>query len=57
MKEGSETYKKSYPPKFKTYFMRLIKTLSGKAPGTMKNAKVYKNSRRLPTTFMVAGTV
>ena len=37
MKKDSETYNKAYPPKFKTYFMRLIKTLNGKAPGAMSN--------------------
>lgn len=56
MKEESETFKKAYPEKFKRYFFHLIKTLNGKAPGKMSNRQVYKNSRRLPTTFMVAGT-
>jgi len=37
MKEESETYKKAYPDSFKRYFFRLIKTLSGKAPGKMSN--------------------
>ena len=56
MKEDSETYKKAYPESFKRYFFRLIKTLNGKKPGKMDNMTVYKNSRRLPTTFMVAGS-
>ena len=55
MKKNSETYKKAYPESFKRYFFRLIKTLSSKRAGTMKNSDVYKNSRTLPTTFMVAG--
>ena len=55
MKEDSETYKKAYPESFKRYFFRLIKTLSSKKAGAMKNAQVYKNSRVLPTTFMVGG--
>ena len=55
MKEDSETYKKAYPESFKRYFFRLIKTLSSKKAGSMKNAQVYKNSRVLPTTFMVGG--
>ena len=55
MKKNSETYKKAYPESFKRYFFHLIKTLNGKKPGKMRNAQVYKQSRRLPTTFMVAG--
>lgn len=55
-KEDEERLKKAYPENFKLYFFRLIKTLNGKAPGKMSNAQVYKNSRRLPTTFIVAGT-
>ena len=47
---------KMFPENFKLYFFHLIKTLNGKAPGKMSNRQVYKNSRRLPTTFMVAGT-
>ena len=53
MKEDSETYTKAYPESFKSYFFRLIKTLSSKKAGSMKNAQVYKNSKALPTTFMV----
>ena len=56
MKVDSETYKKAYPDKFKRYFFHLIKSLNGKAPGKMTNKQVYKQSKRLPTTFMVAGT-
>ena len=56
MKEGSETMKKAYPDSFKRYFFRLIKTLNGKRPGRMSNKDVYKGAKRLPTTFMVAGT-
>ena len=56
MKEGSETMKKAFPYSFKRYFFLLIRTLNGKAPGKMTNKQVYTNSRRLPTTFMVAGT-
>lgn len=48
--------KKAFPESFKRYFFRLIKTLNGKRPGQMKNMEVYKGARRLPTTFMVAGT-
>lgn len=56
MKEDSETMKKAYPDSFKRYFFRLIKTLNGKRPGRMSNKDVYKGAKRLPTTFMVAGT-
>lgn len=56
MKEGSETMKKAYPESFKRYFFRLIKTLNGKPVGKMTNKDVYKGAKRLPTTFMVAGT-
>ena len=56
MKEGSETMQKAYPESFKRYFFRLIKTLNGKRPGKMTTREVYKGARRLPTTFMVAGT-
>ena len=38
MKVDSETYKKAYPESFKRYFFRLIKTLSSKKAGSMKNA-------------------
>lgn len=55
MKEESETYKKAYPEKFKRYFFHLIKSLNGKPPGKMSNKQVYKQSKRLPTTFFVAG--
>lgn len=55
MQEGSETYKKAYPESFKRYFFHMIKTLNGKAPGKMSRTQAYKQSRRLPTTFMVAG--
>lgn len=47
---------KTYPDNFKRYFFRLIKTLNGKRPGAMANKEVYKGAKRLPTTFMVAGT-
>ncbi len=56
MKEDSETYKKAYPDKFKRHFFHLIKTLNGKPAGKMTAKQVNKNARRLPTTFMVAGT-
>ena len=55
MKIGSETHKKAYPENFKRYFFHLIKTLNGKAPGKMSRTQCYKQSRKLPTTFMVAG--
>lgn len=51
-----KSFKKDYPDNFKRYFFRLIKTLNSKKPGKMKNIEVYKGARRLPTTFMVAGT-
>lgn len=51
-----KSFKKDYPDNFKRYFFRLIKTLNGRKPGKMSNAQVYKGARRLPTTFMVAGT-
>jgi hypothetical protein len=41
---------------FKRYFYHLIKTLNGKPPGKMSNMQVLKSSKRLPTSFMVAGT-
>ncbi len=56
MKAYSETYKKAYPDKFKRHFFHLIKTLNGKPAGKMTAKQVNKNARRLPTTFMVAGT-
>lgn len=51
-----KSFKLDYPDNFKRYFFRLIKTLNGKKPGAMKNMEVYRGARRLPTTFMVAGT-
>ena len=44
-----------FPDNFKRDFFRLIKTMSSKKPGKMTVKEVKKGSRRLPTTFMVAG--
>ena len=56
VKDGSETMEKAYPHSFKRDFLRLVKTLNGKRAGAMSTKEVYKGAKRLPTTFMVAGT-
>ena len=55
MVENEETRKKVFPDKFRTDFFRLIKLLSAKKPGTMTDKEIKRGSRRLPTTFLVAG--
>ena len=55
MVEDEETRKKVFPDNFKRDFFRLIKLLSAKKPGKMKISEIKKGSRRVPTTFMVAG--
>lgn len=62
MKEGSETFKKSFPASFKRYIVRMIKTVNSKTSmkkareNQLENRDVMKHFKKLPTTFMVAGT-
>ena len=53
--EASYAREKIVPDAFKRDFFRLIKLLSSKKAGRMTVHEVKKGSRRLPTTFMVAG--
>ena len=54
---NEEVYKreKIVPDSFKREFLRLLRILSSKKSGRMTITEVKKGSRRLPTTFMVAG--
>ena len=54
---NEEVYKreKIVPDSFKREFLRLLRILSSKKSGRMTVKEVKKGSRRLPTTFMVAG--
>ena len=55
MAENEESRKKVFPNNFKNDFFRLIRVLSAKKPGHMTDKEIKRGSRRLPTTFMVAG--
>lgn len=45
-KEGSETYKKSYPTTFKRYFFKLAKSF-------IKTNRGFKRLKNVPTMFML----
>ena len=53
--EASYAREKIVPDAFKRDFFRLVKLLGSKKGGRMTVKEVKKGSRRLSTTFMVAG--
>ena len=48
---------KLFPDNFRREFFRLIKVMSSKKSGKMAVKEVKRASRKMPTTFMVAGLV
>ena len=56
--DDEEKRKKLFPKNFKTDFSRLLKVLQSTKPNTKLGPRELKKAqRRLPTTFIVAGTV
>ena len=55
MAENEESRKKVFPDNFKRDFFKLYRVLNSKKAGTMTDKEIKRGSRRLPTTFMVAG--